>query len=175
MRKTVLLLASVSLEVLLTYGMAPEPNSARAQGRPNIVFILTDDQDPESLARMNKVQSRLVDQGTRFPNAFVTTPMCCPSRATFLRGQYAHNHGTLNNDGPKGGWEKFHSDGRERSTTVTWLDDAGYTTGYIGKYLNGYGKGHTTTYVPPAGTSGEAGRDATRSSATSTRSTKMAR
>lgn len=149
MRKTVLLLASTVLGVLLTYGMAPEPNSAKAQARPNIVFILTDDQDPGSLGRMNKVQSRLVDQGTRFSNAFVTTPMCCPSRATFLRGQYAHNHGTLDNDGLKWGWEKFRSDGRERSTVATWLDDAGYTTGCVGKYLDGYGKGHTTTYAPP--------------------------
>src|SRR5918997_237003 len=87
-----------------------------AQTRPNILFVLTDDQDLDSLGRMDKVQSRLVDEGVRFKRSFVTTPTCCPSRATFLRGQYAHNHGTLTGDPPAGGWEKFRSDRRERST-----------------------------------------------------------
>ncbi len=122
MRKSALLLDSTVLGVLLIYGTVPEPNSAKAQARPNIVFILTDDQDPDSLGRMKEVQSRLGDKGTRFPNAFVTTPMCCPCRATFQSGQYAHNHGTLNNDGPKGGWQRFRSDGRERSTTQATHD-----------------------------------------------------
>jgi N-acetylglucosamine-6-sulfatase len=149
MRRTLLLLASTTVAVLLAYGMAPEPNPAQAQSRPNILFVLTDDQDPDSLARMDQVQSRLVDEGVRFTRAFVTTPSCCPSRASFLRGQYAHNHGTLDGKPPTGGWEKFRSDGRERSTMATWLDSAGYTTGYMGKYLNGYGDGRTTTYVPP--------------------------
>jgi N-acetylglucosamine-6-sulfatase len=149
MRRILLLLASTTVAVLLAYGMAPEPNSAQGQARPNILLIMTDDQSAQTVAHMEKVQSRLVDQGTRFPNAFVTTPQCCPSRATFLRGQYAHNHGTLDNKPPTGGWEKFRSDGRERSTIATWLNAAGYTTGYMGKYLNGYGDGRTTTYVPP--------------------------
>jgi N-acetylglucosamine-6-sulfatase len=125
---------------------------AEAATRPNILFVLTDDQEPRSLARMGKVQSRLVDEGVRFEHAFVTTPTCCPSRATFLRGQYAHNHGTLTGpegDPPTGGWQQFRSDGRERSTIATWLDSAGYKTGYMGKYLNGYGDERTTTHVPP--------------------------
>lgn len=79
----------------------------------------------------------------------MTTPHCCPSRATFLRGQYTHNHGTLHGRPPNGGWQKFRSDGRESSTIATWLNAAGYTTGHMGKYLNGYGSEHTTTYVPP--------------------------
>ena len=116
---------------------------AEASTRPNILFVLTDDQDPDSLARMDKVQSRLVDEGVRFTRSFVTTPTCCPSRATFLRGQYTHNHGTVSD------WQNFRSDGRERSTIATWLDSAGYTSGYIGKYMNGYGKEYVTTYVPP--------------------------
>jgi N-acetylglucosamine-6-sulfatase len=125
---------------------------AEAAPRPNILFVLTDDQDPDSLARMDKLQSRLVDEGVRFEHAFVTTPSCCPSRATFLRGQYVHNHGTLtgpSGDPPTGGWQQFRSDGRERSTIATWLDSAGYKTGYMGKYLNGYGDERTTTHVPP--------------------------
>jgi len=77
---------------------------------PNVLFILTDDQDTESLSRMDSVQRLLVREGTSFENAFATTPLCCPSRVSFLRGQYAHNHGVLANfDSPqlRGGFEGF--------------------------------------------------------------------
>jgi N-acetylglucosamine-6-sulfatase len=138
---------------MLLFGMLSTTSSlpvqAQETARPNILFILTDDQDPDSLGRMDKLQNRLRSDGVRFPHAFVTTPSCCPSRATFLRGQYAHNHGILTENPPKGGWKRFRSTGREHSTVATWLNAAGYTTGLMGKYLNGYGDRHVTTYVPP--------------------------
>jgi N-acetylglucosamine-6-sulfatase len=138
---------------MLLFGMLSTTSSlplqAQETARPNILFILTDDQDPDSLGRMDKRQNRLLKEGVRFPHAFVTTPSCCPSRATFLRGQYAHNHGILTENPPKGGWKRFRSTGREHSTVATWLNAAGYTTGLMGKYLNGYGDRHATTYVPP--------------------------
>ncbi len=68
--------------------------------RPNILFVITDDQDEESLAGMDKLQGSLAREGTTFETAFVTTPQCCPSRATLLRGQYAHNHHILSNGRP---------------------------------------------------------------------------
>jgi N-acetylglucosamine-6-sulfatase len=147
-------LKNIELVVFLCLAVcsAGSTSLAEAATKPNILFVLTDDQDPNSLARMDQLQNRLVDEGVRFKHAFVTTPSCCPSRTTFLRGQYAHNHGTLTGpegDPPTGGWEQFRSDGRERSTIATWLDSAGYTTGYMGKYLNGYGQGDLTTHVPP--------------------------
>jgi arylsulfatase A-like enzyme len=121
--------------------------------RPNVLVILTDDQDAASMGRMPKTQSLLVQRGTNLTRAFATPPVCCPSRASFLRGQYAHNHGTTKNWQPgvaaDEGWEKFRSLGREESTVATWLDDAGYTTGYMGKYLNGYGNEGFTTHIPP--------------------------
>src|SRR3712207_5217706 len=96
---------------------------------------------------MNKVQSLLVDQGTSFTNAFATTPACCPSRVSFMRGQYVHNHGVLTNDEtPVAGYSGFRELGLQRSTVATWLDDNGYATFYAGKFLNGY---KNTTYVPP--------------------------
>jgi N-acetylglucosamine-6-sulfatase len=120
------------------------------QHKPNILFILTDDQEPDSLQHMEALQEHLVDQGTSFKNSFVTTPQCCPSRATFLRGQYAHNHGVLENSPPSGGFEKFHETGMERSTIATWLREASYETAYVGRYLNGgYGQESATRYVPP--------------------------
>jgi N-acetylglucosamine-6-sulfatase len=84
--------------------------------------------------------------GAKFTNAFVTNSLCCPSRATILRGQYAHNHRILSNRPPLGDFYKFRSSGREKSTVATWLNGAGYDTMFVGKYLNGY---DNTTYVPP--------------------------
>jgi N-acetylglucosamine-6-sulfatase len=151
-RPTVLLLATA---VLLASGVLAlalsisGPREAQTADIPNILFVLTDDQDPGSIARMGKLKSHLVDQGTTFTNAFATTPQCCPSRATLLRGQYAHNHGVLGNNPPLGGFAKFRDLGHERSTIATWLNDAGYTTAFVGRYLNGYGEGNPTRYIPP--------------------------
>ncbi len=125
---------------------APQENAnGGTPERPNIVFILTDDQAARSISEMPNVQSLLVDQGTQFENFFTTTPRCCPSRATFLRGQYAHNSGIRGNALPLGGFQKFRRSGKDRSTVATWLDDVGYDTIYLGKYLNNY---DDTTYVP---------------------------
>ena len=113
--------------------------------RPNIILILTDDLADDDLSYMPNLRSLLVEQGTTFENAFVTDSLCCPSRATILRGQYAHNHGVLENGPPNGGYEKFRSLGRQNSTLATWLQDAGYRTVLIGKYMNDY----EGTQVPP--------------------------
>jgi arylsulfatase A-like enzyme len=165
MRGTVLLLATSLAAVVVASAGILAAQAAPAE-RPNILFVMTDDQDEESIARMDKLQSRLVGEGTTFENAFVTTPQCCPSRATFLRGQYAHNHRVLSNNAPLGGFERFRNSGRERSTVATWLNNAGYDTAYVGKYLNGYGEGEPTRYVPPGwdrwwGRLGGAGRGST--------------
>lgn len=117
--------------------------------RPNIIFILTDDLDAQSIAFMPKLKALLSDQGVSFSNFFVSFSLCCPSRATILRGQYAHNTQILGNTPPDGGFEKFHSLGEENSTIATWLQAAGYRTMYVGKYLNGYPRGVALTYVPP--------------------------
>ena len=103
---------------------------------PNIVLVLTDDQDERSVAEMPAVRRLLAARGTTFANFHVSFPLCCPSRATLLSGQYAHNHGVLSNKPPDGGYGAF--GGRERTLGV-WLRAAGYRTAWIGKYLNGYG------------------------------------
>ena len=54
--------------------------------RPNIVFVMTDDMDEKMLARKPAVRSRMMDEGVTFENAFATQSLCCPSRATALRG-----------------------------------------------------------------------------------------
>jgi len=72
-----------------------------------------------------------------FSNFFVDDSLCCPSRASILRGQYVHDTRVLNNGAPAGGFEAFHHLGRESSTVATWLHARGYRTGLFGKYLNG--------------------------------------
>jgi len=140
------------------------PPSVAAPGS-NIVVIVADDLSERMLDDllaadlMPHFRSLFVNAGIRFTNSFVTTPLCCPSRATLLTGQYAHNHGVRSNDLPKGGVTLLN----DASTLATWLANAGYHTGLVGKYLNGYGKdaSHTVatddpTYVPAGWTDWQA-------------------
>ena len=135
-------------------GSSPGPGSdAGRQGPrtpPNILFILTDDQDVASVAEMPNVRSLLAAEGTSFDRAFVTTALCCPSRSSILRGQYSHNHRIWTTREPYGGFGRFRDLGLEESTVATWLDGAGYHTGYMGKYLNEYGSfDEPTRHIPP--------------------------
>lgn len=102
--------------------------------RPNVLVILTDDQTLESLRVMEKTLRLLGEEGTTFANSFVSYPLCCPSRATFLTGQYAHNHGVMGNVPPEGGYGRLN----HANTLPVWLQKAGYDTAHVGKYLNGY-------------------------------------
>src|SRR5215217_8257319 len=122
--------------------------------RPNIILLVLDDMRADDLAMMPAVQELLVAQGTNFSNFFATAPGCAPARASILRGQYPHNHGVRRSDGDLGGFDRFFTLGHEQSTVATWLQDAGYRTALIGKYLNGYPNdvspaGVPATYVPP--------------------------
>jgi N-acetylglucosamine-6-sulfatase len=111
-----------------------------AQGAPsqkNVVFILTDDMTTSELSAMPNVQSLLAAQGTSFNDAYVSFPLCCPSRATMMSGQYMHNHGVHGNFAPQGSWVKFRP--HESNDLPVWLQDDGYYNVHIGKYMNGYG------------------------------------
>ncbi len=126
---------------------APGPTPTPAP-KPNIVFIVSDDLDSQVMSFMPKVQSLLGSQGLTFTRHFVATSVCAPTRASFLTGQYAHNHGTISNNAPDGGFTRFLTDGREAQTIATWLKGAGYRTMLVGKYLNEY-PGGNETHVPP--------------------------
>ncbi len=123
-----------------------------ASKKPNIVFILTDDLDRISLSVMPKLKSLVIDAGATFTNYCDNVSLCCPSRSTFLRGQYAHNSGVPTNTPPTGGFERAYALGIEQSTVATWLQAAGYRTALMGKYLNGYPNTASPTYVPPGWT-----------------------
>ncbi|HEY9567294.1 MAG TPA: sulfatase [Thalassobaculum sp.] len=124
------------------------PEGQPPEGRPNVILILSDDEDLAIHRYRPKTKALIEDQGARFDNYFVTYSLCCPSRATTLRGQYSHNHRIQGNVLPSGGGHKFRTLGHDQSTIATWLHDAGYRTGLIGKYMNQY-EPDEQTYIPP--------------------------
>jgi arylsulfatase A-like enzyme len=115
-----------------------------AHAAPNVVVVETDDQTVSDLATMPFTRAAIGDRGVTFDNSFVSLSECCPSRATFLTGQYAHNHGVLSIMWPYGGFNRLRGD----ETLPVWLRRAGYATALVGKYLNGF----RYTRVPPGWT-----------------------
>jgi N-acetylglucosamine-6-sulfatase len=138
---TAVLLASVLLVTVID----PAPLTSPSLERPNIIFVLTDDQFPGTENEMPALKNNITSKGVEFTNTISTFPLCCPARATILRGQYPHNTHIYGNSLPRGGWEKFRDRGLQDSTIATWLHDAGYRSGLFGKYLNDY----TAPGVPP--------------------------
>ncbi|HEY9771248.1 MAG TPA: sulfatase [Coleofasciculaceae cyanobacterium] len=127
----------------------PTKANVALQTPPNILFILTDDLDAAAVDYMPQVKSLLADGGTSFSNYFVNISLCCPSRATILRGQYAHNTGVYTNRKLDGSFIYLYRHGLDKSTIATWLQRKGYRNAYIGKYFNGYPRQAPKTYVPP--------------------------
>jgi len=121
--------------------------------RPNVVVIMTDDARYDDLRFMPHVRHLIEDQGVRFDNAFSPQPLCCPARASFVTGEYSHNHHVWS-QAPPWGFQALH----DSSTLPVWLQRAGYDTVFLGKYLNGYGVqraptgGSSLRYVPPGWT-----------------------
>lgn len=105
------------------------------ENKPNIVLILTDDQRWDTYQNMPLTKQLIGDKGITFTNAFASTPLCCPSRASILTGLYVHNHKIIDN-GP--GAKLFRQNLGDKSTIAVWLQAAGYRTALIGKYLNQY-------------------------------------
>jgi arylsulfatase A-like enzyme len=120
---------------------------AMAATTPNIIVVMVDDMDVRMVDNLPRLKTLLADHGLSFSSFYAPSPVCCPARASFLRGQYPHNTGVLANDPPQGGVSTFRARGDEESTVATWLQDAGYRTALIGKYLNGYE--NIPKHVPP--------------------------
>lgn len=119
-------------------GTAPSASGPSAgPDRPNIVFVLTDDLSRNLVRYMPHVQE-LQKDGTTFDDYFVTDSLCCPSRSSILTGDYPHNTGVFTNNGDDGGYAAFNRNGDEKKCYAPALQKAGYRTGFMGKYLNGY-------------------------------------
>jgi arylsulfatase A-like enzyme len=108
----------------------PAIPAAAAAERPNVLVIVTDDQRVGTFAAMPQTRRWFGAGGTRFPNTFATTPLCCPSRASIMSGRYAHNHDVETNRSAA----RFD----ERGSLQRYLQEDGYRTGIVGKFLNGW-------------------------------------
>ena len=123
---------------------------------PDVLLIVTDDQRPATVAWMGETQRRIAGRGARFVNGMIPTSVCCPSWASLLTGLFAHSTGVWSNGRSNdishtGGWSVFHAMGMEDRTMAVWLQDAGYRTVLVGKYLNRYDDS-PAGYVPPGWT-----------------------
>ncbi len=126
---------AASVPVLGTDGPASE--------RPNIVFVMADDMREDDLRWMPHTRELIADRGIDFSDAISPHPLCCPARAELVTGQYAQNNGVQHNAGPFGGFQAL-DPAQEISA---WFTEAGYQTGFVGKFLNGY----TARDVQPSG------------------------
>nr|XP_002731690.2 PREDICTED: N-acetylglucosamine-6-sulfatase-like [Saccoglossus kowalevskii] len=121
--------------------------------KPNIVFILTDDQDVVlgGMTPMTKVKKLIGSAGITFTNMFTTNPLCCPSRSSILTGNYVHNHGALNNSISGNCSSPLWQNGAEKSAFITYVKQMGYNTFFAGKYLNQYGDKDAggVEHIPP--------------------------
>jgi arylsulfatase A-like enzyme len=119
------------------------PNPGANHSRMNVILIITDDQPIGTMQYMENWTKELNKRGTIFTKAFVTSPLCCPSRASIFTGLYAHHTGVMRNSMPLGGARAF----KDEQNIGLWLQQNGYTTGFIGKYLNAYEK--ISPHYPP--------------------------
>jgi N-acetylglucosamine-6-sulfatase len=138
---------------LLALGDSPD----QLEPPPNIILITTDDQRTNDMNWMPKTRAALGEQGYTFPQGLSPHPLCCPARAEYLTGQYGQNNGVRHNQGKFGGYQALLE---PDNTVASWLDDAGYQTAIVGKYLNGVGLtterpagwDHWNAYVAGTGT-----------------------
>jgi arylsulfatase A-like enzyme len=138
LRLVVLLFLFAAIGILFACQPKPTPGPI---AHPNIVLIMTDDQNVDSLPVMRKLMAFPEGSWINFTNAYANHSICCPARATVLTGQYARTTGVTGND------QGEHLD--DTNTLPVWLDKAGYQTGLIGKYLNGFPWDKGAEYVPP--------------------------
>ncbi len=151
--RALLVLVAIVAASMGTIAAAGSPATAgTAKRRPNVLFVLTDDLAHGDLRYMPHTEQLIAKAGATFDHYFVSNSLCCPSRVTTLRGQYAHNTGVWSNGGSNGGFEHAFTEGIEQDTVATRLSTSGYRTALVGKYLNGYPNTVSPTYRPPGWT-----------------------
>jgi arylsulfatase A-like enzyme len=140
-RYVAVLFVALALPIVLTAcigkAAAPPPKALPTDGRPNIVFVLTDDLSMNLLPYLPHVEA-LAQEGTSFSNYYVVDSLCCPSRAAIFTGLYPHNDGVFGNHAPDGGYEAYNTNHNQEKSFAVGLQKAGYFTGFMGKYLNEY-------------------------------------
>jgi len=114
--------------------------------RPNFLFIMLDDMPKWMLEHMPITTAGIGSVGLTFEDFYGAQPLCSPNRASFLTGRYPHNHTVVNNTAAA---RQFREKGLDKNTFATSLKTAGYRTGFVGKYFNGYGASTEKNYIPP--------------------------
>ncbi len=140
------------LAALILALAASQPNaSAAANSPPSFVVIQTDDQTLDQLYAavtpfggapiyaMPNTLNLIAKRGISLNRYYVSYPLCCPSRVSLLTGRYAHNHNVRGNVPPNAGYTGFSFRGAMTHNLAVWLQQAGYRTIHVGKFLNGYG------------------------------------
>jgi N-acetylglucosamine-6-sulfatase len=137
--------AALALAAAVVFSVAASGAGGAAKARaaaqpPNVVLVLTDDLSWNLIKYMPHVQE-MQRRGLTFNRYFVTDSLCCPSRSSIFTGRFPHSTGIFTNMGSDGGFQAFRSRGWERKTYATALQPRSYSTGMMGKYLNGYRPG----------------------------------
>ncbi|HEX6151721.1 sulfatase-like hydrolase/transferase [Nocardioides sp.] len=135
----------------------PEQRAPGRPERPSFVVVLMDDFSLDLLPAMRQAQV-MARAGASYEHAYVVDSLCCVSRSSLFTGQYPHQTGVRTNTantpnlvGPLGGFEAFEAYGNPQRSVNVQLQQAGWTTGLIGKFLNEYylGDGVELPPVPP--------------------------
>jgi N-acetylglucosamine-6-sulfatase len=129
--------AAVAAVAVAAGGAEGTSAGATASTKPNIVFVLVDDMSSNLLRYMPNAR-KLAADGMSFSRYIVSDSLCCPSRSTTFTGRLPHNTGVFTNRPPDGGYETFKAKGNESHSYGVALQQAGYRTAMMGKYLNGY-------------------------------------
>jgi arylsulfatase A-like enzyme len=144
------LVCTVVLLAVILASQAP-PAASSAPRKANVIVVMTDDMRYDDLAYMPATRHMIGGAGASFERYYDSFSLCCPARATFFSGQYAHNNGVLGSPDKASsqglGFGQFHRAGESRSL-ATWLKRNDYRTIHIGKYLNGYGKRGVSLRAP---------------------------
>jgi N-acetylglucosamine-6-sulfatase len=144
-RRTAVLAAAAVLLLPTGGTLAQEAGPGPSASGPNVVVVMTDDQRYDDMATLPKTRRLIGDAGVTFTRYYASYPVCCPARATFLTGQYAQNHHVrCLYPWCGGGYGNLN----QRDYLPVWLEDAGYVTAHVGKFLNGYGKEPGTPMLP---------------------------
>lgn len=129
---------------------SPRVAAARTDKRPNFIIVQTDDMIIDDLKVLPGVKALLESRGATFEQALTPFALCCPSRAVMMTGCYPHNTKVNANFPPEGGYAQWEENNGSRFTAY-WLQEAGYYTAHIGKYINGYGMYNRPVKKVPSG------------------------
>jgi N-acetylglucosamine-6-sulfatase len=140
-------LRATAAAALLAGGRSGWAGAAERDARPNVLFVLTDDQPPHTARHMPRTLEAFSGGLDLTERAYTAVPLCGPARVSLLTGRYPHNHGALSNPTAYGVY-------RERAypedDLLSRMGRAGYRLGFFGKVINGYGDAGNDGWVHPA-------------------------